>query len=42
MWRTLTGCAEFSIDNPNYYAETLNRVFGERIPKEIINGLILR
>ncbi|PRP77332.1 hypothetical protein PROFUN_05577 [Planoprotostelium fungivorum] len=36
-WRILTGCAEFSHENPNFYMRALHNTFGEEVPKDILN-----
>jgi len=37
VWRSVSGATEFSSQNASFYSETLERVFGHRIPEHILN-----
>ena len=38
LWRTVTGALSWTIDQPTFYADTQYSVFGERVPKQILNS----
>jgi hypothetical protein len=38
LWTTVTGSLFFTNESPNFYTETQFSVFGERVPKQILNS----